>query len=67
MEIIYDFSLPCSCISYTQKIDICLIVDALSEEKRETIDILPLKIPKKTQNIFKEENIKKYIFMKTDT
>ena len=58
MKTVYKYSLPYFCISYTQETDICLIVSAMSEEDGDAIDILPLKIPKKITNLYKEEEFK---------
>ena len=44
-RIVYNFSVPCSGVSFTQEIDICLIVCAIFEQNGETIYVWLLKIP----------------------
>ena len=45
-KIVCNFSLLCHCVSFTEEIDLCLMVGAIFGVRvRKTIYILPLKVP----------------------
>ena len=63
LKIVYNFLLPCSCMSFTQEFDICLIFNVNKMGKLQ----IPLKIPKKSRHISKEEIFKYLFIMKNNT